>query len=113
MTGVLLTTGGSRGIGAAAACLAAARGYGVAVNYRTRRDAAEALVGDIAAAGETACALAGEVAEEAEVVHLFEAVEERLGSPSALVNRAGISPGKRAVADYEADELATVDNRLT
>ncbi len=47
---------------------------------------------DIAAAGGPACALAGNVAEEAEVVRLFEAVEERLSSLSALVNSAGISP---------------------
>ncbi len=53
---------------------------------------------DIATAGGTACALAGDVAEEAEVVRVFEAVEERLGSPSALVNSAGISPGQRETA---------------
>ncbi len=106
MTGVLLITGGSRGIGAATARLAAAEGYQVAVNYRTARAAAEAVVAEIETAGGRACALAGDVAEEADVVRLFEAVEERLGPPSALVNSAGISPGKCAVADFEADRLA-------
>ncbi len=106
MTGVLLITGGSRGIGAATARLAAAEGYQVAVNYRTARAAAEAVVAEIETAGGRACALAGDVAEEADVVRLFEAVEERLGPPSAQVNSAGISPGKCAVADIEADRLA-------
>ena len=57
MTGVLLITGGGRGIGAAAARLAAAEGYRVAVNYRARQDAAEALVDEIAAAGGAAAAV--------------------------------------------------------
>ena len=106
MTGVLLITGGARGIGAAAARLAAAEGYRVAVNYRARRDAAEALVAELAAAGATAAAFPADVAEEAEVVRLFDAVEDRLGAPAALVNSAGISPGASRVADFEAATLA-------
>ena len=105
MTGVLLITGGGRGIGAAAARLAAAGGALVAVNYRTRRDAAEALVAEIAAAGGEAAAFAADVAEEAEVVALFNAVEDRLGALTALVNSAGLSPGASRVADFEAAPL--------
>ncbi len=105
MTGVLLITGGGRGIGAAAVRLAAAEGYRVAVNYRARQDAAEALVNEIAAAGGAATAFAADVAEEAEVVALFDAVEERLGALTALVNSAGISPGASRVADFEAAPL--------
>ncbi len=105
MTGVLLITGGGRGIGAAVARLAAAEGTRVAVNYRARRDAAEALVAEIAAAGGEAAAFAADVAEEAEVVALFEAVEARLGPLTALVNSAGISPGATRVADFEAAPL--------
>ena len=105
MTGVLLITGGGRGIGAAAARLAAAEGTRVAVNFRARRDAAEALVAEIAAAGGEAAAFAADVAEEAEVVALFEAVEARLGPLTALVNSAGISPGASRVADFEAAPL--------
>jgi len=105
MTGVLLITGGGRGIGAAVARLAAAEGTRVAVNYRARRDAAEALVAEIAAAGGEAAAFAADVAEEAEVVALFEAVEARLGALTALVNSAGISPDAGRVADAEAAPL--------
>ncbi len=105
MTGVLLITGGGRGIGAAAARLAAAEGYRVAVNYQARQDAAEALVDEIAATGGAAAAFAADVAEEAEVVALFDAVEDRLGALTALVNSAGISPGQARVADFEAAPL--------
>ncbi len=105
MTGVLLITGGGRGIGAAAARLAAAEGTPVAVHYRTRQDAAEALVAEIAAAGGEAAAFAADVAEEAEVVALFEAVEARLGRLTALVNSAGLSPDASRVADFEAAPL--------
>ena len=105
MTGVLLITGGGRGIGAAAARLAAAEGYRVAVNYRVRQDAAEALVDEIAAAGGAAAAFAADVAEETEVVALFDAVEGRLGALTALVNSAGLSPGQSRVADFEAASL--------
>ncbi len=106
MAGVLLITGGSRGIGAATARLAAAEGYQVAVNYRTAREAAEAVVVEIETAGGRAAAFQGDVAHESDVERLFAEVERRLGPPAALVHSAGISPGKRAVADFEADELA-------
>ncbi len=106
MAGVLLITGGSRGIGAATARLAAAEGYQVAVNYRTAREAAEAVVAEIETAGGRAAAFQGDVAHESDVERLFAEVEARLGPPAALVNNAGISPGKRAVVDFEADELA-------
>ena len=106
MAGVLLITGGSRGIGAATARLAAAEGYQVAVNYRMRGDAAEAVVAEIETAGGRAAAFQGDVAHESDVERLFAEVEARFAPPAALVNSAGISPGKRAVADFEADQLA-------
>jgi NAD(P)-dependent dehydrogenase (short-subunit alcohol dehydrogenase family) len=105
MTGVLLITGGGRGIGAATARLAAAQGARVAVNYRTRADAAEALVAEIAAAGGEAAAFGADIAEEAEVVALFEAVDRKLGPLTALVNSAGVSPGASRAADFEAAPL--------
>ncbi len=59
VAGVLLITGGSRGIGAATARLAAGEGYQVAVNYRTAREAAEAVVAEIETAGGRAAAFQG------------------------------------------------------
>ena len=87
MGGVMIVTGGSRGIGAATARLAATRGYAVCVNYRKERAAAEALVGEL---DGKAIAVAADVAEEADVVRLFETVDRSLGPVTALVNNAGI-----------------------
>ena len=85
MAGVMLITGGSRGIGAATARLAAARGYKVGINYVRDRDAAEAL------ARETGgIAIAADVAREADVVRMFEEVDRRLGPLTVLVNNAGV-----------------------
>jgi NAD(P)-dependent dehydrogenase (short-subunit alcohol dehydrogenase family) len=78
MAEVMLVTGGSRGIGAATARLAAARGYAVCVNYRAKRDAAEHVVGEIVAAGGRAIAVGADVAIEAEVERLVATVEREL-----------------------------------
>jgi NAD(P)-dependent dehydrogenase (short-subunit alcohol dehydrogenase family) len=86
----MLITGASRGIGAATARLAAARGYAVAVNYRASKKAAEALVDAIAAAGGRAISIQGDVAVESDVKRLFETVDSELGRLAVLVNNAGI-----------------------
>jgi len=91
MMGVMIVTGGSRGIGAATARLAAARGYAVCVNYRGNAAAAEAVVSEIAAAGGRALAVQADVASEAEVERLFETVDGKLGRVTALVNNAGLT----------------------
>lgn len=91
MSGVLIVTGGGRGIGAATARLGAARGYGVCVNYRTNAGAAAAVVAEIEAAGGRAIAVQGDVAREEEVIRLFEAVDKELGPVTALVNNAGFA----------------------
>ncbi|MDF3009219.1 MAG: Short chain dehydrogenase [Burkholderiales bacterium] len=83
----MIVTGGSRGIGAATARLAATRGYAVCVNYRRERDAAERLAKEI---GAGAIAVAGDVSDEGDVLRLFETVDRELGPVSALVNNAGI-----------------------
>ena len=87
---ILLVTGGSRGIGAATASLAAARGYDVCVNYRINKDAASRIVADVEAAGRRAVAVAADVAVEADVVRLFETCDRALGRLDALVNNAAI-----------------------
>jgi NAD(P)-dependent dehydrogenase (short-subunit alcohol dehydrogenase family) len=87
---VMLVTGGSRGIGAATARLAASRGWSVAVNYRSDRAAADAVVAEIERAGGRAVAIAADVAVESDVLRLFEEVDRRLGRLHALVNNAGV-----------------------
>ncbi len=88
--GVVLITGGSRGIGAATARLAAQQGYAVCVNYRTAREAADSVVGEITAAGGRAIAAQADVAVEDDVVRLFETCDRELGRLTALVNNAAI-----------------------
>jgi NAD(P)-dependent dehydrogenase (short-subunit alcohol dehydrogenase family) len=87
---VLLVTGGSRGIGAATARLAAGKGYAVAVNYAARREAADEVVHAIQADGGEAIAVQADVAQEEQVLAMFEQVVARLGRLTALVNNAGV-----------------------
>lgn len=87
---VLLITGASRGIGAATARLAAREGWAVAVNYAERREAADAVVRDIEAAGGRALVLQADVRDEAAVLRMFETIDARLGRLGGLVNNAGV-----------------------
>lgn len=87
---VLLITGASRGIGAATARLAAREGWAVAVNYAERREAADAVVRDIEAAGGRALALQADVRDEAAVLRMFETIDAQLGRLGGLVNNAGV-----------------------
>ena len=88
--GVILATGGGRGIGAATARLAAQRGYAVAINYLSHADAADRVVQEIRSAGGTAIAVAADVSREVEVRRLFETIDRDLGRITVLVNNAGI-----------------------
>jgi NAD(P)-dependent dehydrogenase (short-subunit alcohol dehydrogenase family) len=87
---VLLVTGGSRGIGAAVALLAAAKGYAVAVNYASNAKAADEVVREIAAKGGRAIAVQADVAREEDILAMFAAVDAQLGPLTALVNNAGV-----------------------
>ncbi len=90
MDKVALITGGSRGIGAATAVLAARQGWAVAVNYLANQAAAEAVVQQIRAQGGQAIAVQGDVAHEEQVLAMFAAVDAQLGRLTALVNNAGV-----------------------
>jgi NAD(P)-dependent dehydrogenase (short-subunit alcohol dehydrogenase family) len=102
---VLLVTGGGRGIGAATAGLAAQRGYAVAVNYAHNAQAAEALVAEIQSQGGQAIALQADVADEAQVLRLFAAVDAQLGPLRALVNNAGVVDVPSRVDSMDAARL--------
>jgi NAD(P)-dependent dehydrogenase (short-subunit alcohol dehydrogenase family) len=83
---VLIVTGASRGIGAATARLAAARGFRVCVNYLRNQPAAEGVVQAIREKQGTAIAVQADVSNEADVHRLFEITTEQLGPITALVN---------------------------
>ena len=102
---ILVVTGGSRGIGAETARLAAERGYAVAVNYRENRAAAESLVQDLRR-NASAIAVQADVASEADIVRLFQTVDRELGRVTALVNNAGIVDRGTRVADMTAARIA-------
>jgi NAD(P)-dependent dehydrogenase (short-subunit alcohol dehydrogenase family) len=104
MGDICLITGGARGIGRETARLAAANGWDVAINFRERSDAAEALAAEIASAGRKAVTVRGDVAKESDVVAMFEATERMLGSITGLVNSAGDSTNSRVDA-INADDL--------
>ena len=87
---LVLVTGGSRGIGAATCLLAARKGYAVAVNYTANADAAQAVVRQIREAGGRALAVQADVAQEDQVLAMFEEVDTKLGRLTALVNNAGV-----------------------
>ena len=90
MNKVLLVTGGSRGIGAATALLAAQQGWAVAVNYTANSLAADEVVRQIRASGGQAMSVQADVADEAQVLRMFEHIDAKLGRLSGLVNNAGV-----------------------
>ena len=106
--GVMIVTGGGRGIGAATARLAASRGYSICVNYLRNSVAAQALVGEITGAGGRAIAVAADVAKEADVIRLFDTARDDLGALTALVNNAGILERQARLDDMEAERFARV-----
>lgn len=87
---VLLVTGAGRGIGAATALLAAAQGWAVAINYAQDADSAAKVVALIEKAGGRAQAFQADVADEAQVVAMFQAIDAQMGRLSGLVNNAGV-----------------------
>ena len=97
MNKVLLVTGGSRGIGAATALLAAQNGWSVAVNYTANSLAADEVVRQIRAMGGQAMSVQADVAEEDQVLRMFEHIDAKLGRLTGLVNNAGVVDVKARV----------------
>ncbi|RJF98005.1 SDR family oxidoreductase [Noviherbaspirillum saxi] len=102
---VMLITGGSRGIGAATAQLAATRGYAVCISYLRNRDAADEVVRAIENSGGEAIATQADVSSQDDVIRLFESVDQTLGSITALVNNAGILEHHMRVEEMDAGRL--------
>ena len=105
MNPTLLITGGSRGIGAATARLAAQRGYAVAVNYTSNSLAADEVVRQIRASGGTAITVQADVAVEAQVMAMFEKIDAKLGRLTSLVNNAGVVDVAARVDEMSVERL--------
>jgi 3-oxoacyl-[acyl-carrier protein] reductase len=108
---VALVTGGSRGIGAAVAVALAGAGADVAVNYRERADAANAVCGEIKKIGKKAIAVQADVSVAAEVKRMVVQVEAQLGAIDILVNNAAIAHSHKLeeITETEWDEVLTVN----
>ncbi len=109
MSGVMIVTGGSRGIGAAISRRAAKYGFDVCVNYARAKDRAEEVVQDVIQAGQRAIAVQADVSTEAGVVELFRQTDAELGSVTALVNNAAIDY-ETAIVDADLERIRGVFN---
>jgi NAD(P)-dependent dehydrogenase (short-subunit alcohol dehydrogenase family) len=108
MKKIILITGGSRGIGAATAQLAAQQGYAVCISYLSNQAAADAVVASIQAQNGTALALQADLAQEPDVVRLFQQLDAALGPVTALVNNAGILAQQARVEDLSAERISKI-----
>jgi NAD(P)-dependent dehydrogenase (short-subunit alcohol dehydrogenase family) len=106
--GTLIVTGASRGIGAAIAILAGARGFSIAVNFATGESEAHLVSEQIVSAGARACVIQADVAREEDILRLFQTAERELGPIKALVNNAAITGGFARVESVSAAALAQV-----
>ncbi|RFU43822.1 SDR family oxidoreductase [Paraburkholderia sp. DHOC27] len=105
MAKVVLITGASRGIGRATARLLGAQGWSVGVNYAHNVKAAQDTAAEVGRAGGHARVIAGDVAQEADVIAMFDALEHAFGRVDALVNNAGIVAPSMPLADMDVTRL--------
>ena len=110
MAPVYLITGGSRGIGAAVARLAAEQGAAVCVNYVANGDAAQAVVDDIKSRGGQAMACQGDMAVEADIERVFDACVAEFGPVTVLVNNAGVLDIEGNLADFSGERISRIIN---
>lgn len=107
-TKLALITGGSRGIGALAATTMAAEGWDIAISYRERSDAADAVVSAVETVGRRAIAVQADTGVEADILRMFTAVDEEFGRLDALVNNAGVVSPAGRVESYSRARLERV-----
>lgn len=111
---IMLITGGGRGIGAATARMAAARGYRVVLNYLSNAAAANAVVKEIESAGGKVAAIQADVSKDAEIPKLFDAAEKAFGNVTHFVNNVGIIGKSSKLADADTAMIrAVIDTNTT
>ncbi len=104
----MIVTGGGRGVGAAVCKLGAAAGYDICVNYLGNTARAESVVAEIRDVGGRAISVQADVADRAQVLRLFERVDDELGPLTALVNNAAIAGKIGRLADADAQMMSDV-----
>lgn len=104
----MVITGAGRGIGAEVACRAAARGYDLCLGYRSDREAIGRVRTAAEAEGARVVVVQGDVAEEGDVVALFEACRSTFGPPDAVVINAGIVARAERLENFEVDRMRRV-----
>lgn len=102
---MMIVTGGSGGVGSAAALLAAQRGYAVCVHYLQNRVAADEVVDAIARVNGRAAAIQADISREGDVVRLFDSATRALGPVTALVNNAATLERQMRVDEMDAARL--------
>ena len=105
MAKVIVITGGSRGIGAATALLAARQGFNVCINYLSDDDAARRVLAEVRSCGVQAIAVRADASNEDEVIHLFNRVDNELGAVTALVNNAATIAEQSAMEEMSEFRL--------
>ncbi|HEY0178888.1 MAG TPA: glucose 1-dehydrogenase [Dokdonella sp.] len=105
---LILITGGSRGIGAATARLAAARGYDVAISFLADESAAVAVAGDVEAAGRRAFAMRADSADPEQVARLFSAIDREFGRIDVLVNNAAVLARQSRLEDLDVERMRRI-----
>lgn len=105
---VILITGGSRGVGAATARLAAAQGYDVTISYVSNASAAQSVVADIEAMGRRALAVRADSADPGQVEQLFAAIDETFGRIDVLVNNAAVLELQSRLEDLSFERMQRV-----
>ncbi|WOB71410.1 SDR family oxidoreductase [Achromobacter xylosoxidans] len=105
---VILITGGSRGVGAATARLAAAQGYDVAISYVANEAAAQAVVADVQALGRRALAVRADSADPDQIAGMFNAIDREFGRLDVLVNNAAIIARQSRLEDLTFERMQRI-----
>jgi NAD(P)-dependent dehydrogenase (short-subunit alcohol dehydrogenase family) len=105
MSGILIITGGGRGIGAETSLKAAEAGWDICVSYQSNEARAREIADKVEATGRRALIVQADIAREADVVRLFETCDAELGVPTGLVNSAGILEPLSRIDEIDGDGL--------
>ncbi len=105
---ITLVTGGDRGIGRATALCLANKGHKICIGYHTRKACAQEVIDRIRHSGGEAIAVQVDIAQEEQVVSLFQQIDKELGAISGLVNNAGMLMPQASIEQMDAQRLSTI-----